>query len=1036
MASELLTGSRAPDRRPLFNSMSGHGQRYSHYGGGGGGGGYRGGDGDRGHGGGGRDYHGGRGHDRRDSYGRGGGGRGGGGRDFRGGRGGRGGGRGHRGEEPEEPDLQDIKKVKTNKILGKLPSSFRFYYYTAAAMKNEKEQVDSRYRRRALFNKAIFDNLLADKSPKEKQRIRKSMFFEGSFFFSTVQVEGLEGHKLPLKLVTTDRGETFTVLKEQKFKCPKSMDKPKQPQALGANVLQFEHQCSNCGMKFSDTRSLLQHCQAQSHMPVYTNPDDPTLLEPDDKFFLQYCNVALARALQDKLTKWGTEFIDPTQYTEPTDWRGNSLGITIYRAYSCDFGLDRSKLRAPGQVSATHLTLTVDLRSKIMRSTSLLDEIYGNNVGRHLSDHEKDKLKRQWEGQVVIYKLEKKCYSIVALRFDLSPKTFPVKGLKSEQGDRDMLHSEYFEIRKNTSLQYPDVYPMVEVQGRRKESIYFPAELVCGNELSSSVREQLPQIASYLPKERNEAVDKMLQYLGDGQGGQLLSAYGITLQQEKDESDPANPKFKAKVIVAKAVVMSVPELVANGVRVPDFKLKGDTWGTLKRSTYRVDPNEMNIFNVVVVHHGHLSENAVMDVYGKVRDNVNSLNSCFQFQQRPADLVKFEGGHGELQNHCNAVQDYFGRSKLQNVFVLDLIKPASKYDPAYPVIKRVLGEHGYLSQCISFKTFDHERPPRNKEGRGRMILQGVARQVLQKCGARLWWVRLPPELPLPCVMVGVDVFHSPREYDAKAGRRVAKPSCAAIVVQVVRPGYEQSQKVEVYSEVFQREAGEEFGLQQHLCNTVRNALSLLDVSPLSCIVWRDGIADSSFGDDAMDEITGIRLGLNNGDLGGGDTTQSSMDVKPPAKSAIKADPVGKPQNETAIAERPKGKVPLAYIVCQKRIAIKLLTTDGQYAAPSGTLVDGIQGLTHDTFYIQGRAPKKYSTAKPTRFITVERDPALDSLNISKLTWEMCYDYPNWTGPVKVPGVTMEAHKLAMIAGVMSDSGTNLAHRRFTNRKWYL
>lgn len=70
-------------------------------------------------------------------------------------------------------------------------------------------------------------------------------------------------------------------------------------------------------------------------------------------------------------------------------------------------------------------------------------------------------------------------------------------------------------------------------------------------------------------------------------------------------------------------------------------------------------------------------------------------------------------------------------------------------------------------------------------------------------------------------------------------RVAKASCAAIIVQVIRPGHEKRHKVEIYSETFARSAGEEYGLQDALSKAIGNALSILNVNPMCCIVWRDG-----------------------------------------------------------------------------------------------------------------------------------------------------------------------------------------------------
>ena len=154
----------------------------------------------------------------------------------------------------------------------------------------------------------------------------------------------------------------------------------------------------------------------------------------------------------------------------------------------------------------------------------------------------------------------------------------------------------------------------------------------------------------------------------------------------------------------------------------------------------------------------------------------------------------------------------------------------------------------------------------------------------------------------------------------------------------------------------------------------------------------GIGDSAFDTLAGEEIAGIRKGL----MGS--------------------------QNLVGAVAKQNATVPLSYIVAQKRIATKFVTRnveghpDGKFGAPPGTLVEGIQGLKYDTFYIQGRAPP-FSTPKPVRFIVVEQDKELDTTNMPMLTWAMSHDYPNWPGPIKVPSVCMHAHKLAELGGSM-------------------
>jgi aubergine-like protein len=314
----------------------------------------------------------------------------------------------------------------------------------------------------------------------------------------------------------------------------------------------------------------------------------------------------------------------------------------------------------------------------------------------------------------------------------------------------------------------------------------------------------------------------------------------------------------------------------------------------------------------------------------------------------------------------------------------------------------LTKNGFISQFVNFNTYAHDNPRDQK--RSDIILQGVARQILQKMGIRLWWVQIPQSLPTPTVMVGVDVFHAPRVYDPVAKKRVAKASCAAVIVQVFRETADyRTSNVELYSRTFAREPGNEFQLGDALQETVSEALKELNVSPTSCVVWRDGIGEAAFQNQAREEIDAVRAGLRN--------SEDAPDV------------------------------PLAYVVAQKRISTKFLSKDvagepdGKFGAPSGTLVRGMQGLDHEAFYLNGRAPP-YSTAKPVRYVIIEKDDGMKGVSVERLAWNLSHDYPNWTGPVKVPSAVQMAHKLAELGGSFADCGVSINSQKLKNKLHFL
>lgn len=330
-----------------------------------------------------------------------------------------------------------------------------------------------------------------------------------------------------------------------------------------------------------------------------------------------------------------------------------------------------------------------------------------------------------------------------------------------------------------------------------------------------------------------------------------------------------------------------------------------------------------------------------------------------------------------------------------VFVLDFTKPRKIVDAAYPVVKKMFASGGILSQFVNFTNCDHQHTTDMK--RSNIILSSVSRQILSKAGVVMWWTDVPRSLPLPTVFVGVDVYHAPRVYDPKCRRRIARSSVAAIVIRVIRD-HSTRTRMECYSETFKREPGNEFDLGGPIEMTLHNAMKSLKLShPKSCVFWRDGVPDTAITKTAQQEIQGIRRAMG-------------------------------------------PNVPLAMIVCQKRIATKFFNdtatrSGGARGMPAGTLVRACLNLDFPTYYINGSAPP-YATPKPVRFLVAHRDAALASTSLEHLTWSQMADYPNWSGTIKVPATCQLAHLLAEHAGNFDDSGESIDHAEFANHLYFL
>lgn len=459
---------------------------------------------------------------------------------------------------------------------------------------------------------------------------------------------------------------------------------------------------------------------------------------------------------------------------------------------------------------------------------------------------------------------------------------------------------------------------------------------------------KLPEIASFLPHEKHDAIHEIKRYLipggqkTKGEGGGLLPALGIVLKEEAF-------KLPAKVLPA-------PVITAAGLQIKN----STDWGrNLQSASFRVDPRQAVTLSVVVFHHSTIKGKGVFD---RIRDMVNSINGTYRFPNLPYSVNKT----GDTQQHWGLVEKFFSSKQPANVFVLDFTKPRQAVDPAYSVVKHILAKGGYLSQFVNFKKHDHANT--NNQRRSDTILYGVARQILCKCGMNIWWASIPKSLPLPAMFIGIDVFHSARTYDPKSQTRVGRSSCAAIVIQITRSAGSSGTKLECYSQTFVKGVGEEYKLGPAVEETVKNAMKNINVVPKSCVVWRDGVGDTAFVPTAADEVGHLRKALNPTVVG------QQGDGRPP--------------------------VPVAYMLCQKRIATRFfMESAGRVQkAPVGTLVQGISDLKYPTFYINGTSPP-YSTPKPARFVLLARDAQLNKVSMSDLSWSLCHGYQNWPGPIK-------------------------------------
>ena len=148
--------------------------------------------------------------------------------------------------------------------------------------------------------------------------------------------------------------------------------------------------------------------------------------------------------------------------------------------------------------------------------------------------------------------------------------------------------------------------------------------------------------------------------------------------------------------------------------------------------------------------------------------------------------------------------------------------------------------------------------------------------------------------------------------------------------------------------------------------------------------------------------------------------------------------------------------LTVIVVQKRVNLRLFTAcpvharqankcpienrcsgrDKYHSPMSGTIVDNdITSKILSDFYLVPSIAPPGATARPTRFVVMKDDIGftknVDALQ--NMTNQMCYQYFNWPGPIRVPACVMYAHKAAYLFG---KHVTGAPHNEMRKNLFYL
>lgn len=152
-------------------------------------------------------------------------------------------------------------------------------------------------------------------------------------------------------------------------------------------------------------------------------------------------------------------------------------------------------------------------------------------------------------------------------------------------------------------------------------------------------------------------------------------------------------------------------------------------------------------------------------------------------------------------------------------------------------------------------------------------------------------------------------------------------------------------------------------------------------PRSVLVYREGIAESAEQELLTSEVQPIATAINHGEPGGIEQ--------------------------------------FSYVMVNKRVNAKFFRQQGNTYdnPPMGTVVDSgvVRANGYDFFLIPVTGRSDQGAVCPVHYTVIYSNPLLPRAELSSLTYNLCFLYYNWSGPVKVPAPIQNAHKLAYLYG---------------------
>jgi aubergine-like protein len=324
------------------------------------------------------------------------------------------------------------------------------------------------------------------------------------------------------------------------------------------------------------------------------------------------------------------------------------------------------------------------------------------------------------------------------------------------------------------------------------------------------------------------------------------------------------------------------------------------------------------------------------------------------------------------------------SEKERPRIVLMMFPKSTADTVYKQVKcECIKNLGILTQFFSNFSYRDHKSIRNLSVASKLVAQMAA-----KLGNRLWLVNIPASIQQRekrLVVVGADVFHK---------------SLHSSITSVV--GTIDKELSRYYSQTgIQKRRGDDclHDISDKVVNVARQYVEKNNCPATTIVVFRDGVGESQLNQVRVVEVASLLKGLR-----------------------------------TEFGDR----VELLYVVVVKRVEAKFFVEreKGQFENPENIVVDeGVIRQNEEGIYMVSQEARNGSVI-PTYYEILHNSTDLSADEMYKLINCLCFNYPNWSGPLKIPAVVQMANQQGTIVGMFNAKEGELVHDKLKNTLFYL